>query len=289
METLKYKTRGNSHPRGKSKVYFCSHPDDFQLYFDSLSDDILEIENCAIYYHENLNEEDLLDDLSQMQMVVIPITAKFLFQTNKAREVVFTYVLNHHIPILPVMEDVGLASYFNQICGNLQFLNPNQQERTEIPYKQKLKEMILSVLLGDELKEKIRSAFDAYVFLSYRKKDRQYAQELMELIHKNEFCRDIAIWYDEFLTPGENFNGAIEKALKKSQLFALVVTPNLVNEDNYVMKIEYPMAMNEAKKIFPAELVPTSHIELKQKYQNIPDCVDTKDESVFSQRLLHAI
>ena len=51
----------------------------------------------------------------------------------------------------------------------------------------------------------------------------------MRLIHKNEFCRDIAIWYDEFLTPGENFNDAIKEALQKSGLFVLTVTPNLVN------------------------------------------------------------
>ena len=43
---------------------------------------------------------------------------------------------------------------------------------------------------------------------------RRYAQELMRLIHKNEFCRDIAIWYDEYLTPGEDFNQEIAAALE---------------------------------------------------------------------------
>ena len=62
-----------------------------------------------------------------------------------------------------------------------------------------------------------------------------------------KFCRDIAIWYDEFLIPGENFNDSIAAALEQSSLFALAVTPNLVNEPNYVMSIEYPMA-KEAQK-----------------------------------------
>jgi hypothetical protein len=69
----------------------------------------------------------------------------------------------------------------------------------------------------------------------------------MKLIHKNEFCRDIAIWYDEFLTPGENFNDSIRAALCKSDLFVLTVTPNLVNEPNYVEATEYPMALEEQK------------------------------------------
>jgi hypothetical protein len=37
---LSYKTRGNSSPQGKPKVYFACHPDDFSL-FEAISDDIL--------------------------------------------------------------------------------------------------------------------------------------------------------------------------------------------------------------------------------------------------------
>ena len=62
-----------------------------------------------------------------------------------------------------------------------------------------------------------------------------YFEKISEEILKLQNC---AIWYDEFLIPGENFNEAIEVALKKSGLFALAVTPNLVNEENYVMSTE---------------------------------------------------
>ena len=64
--------------------------------------------------------------------------------------------------------------------------------------------------------KRVRAAFDAYIFLSYRKKDRKYANELMRLIHSNPECRDIAIWFDEFLTPGESFKENIEKILDRS-------------------------------------------------------------------------
>ena len=79
-------------------------------------------------------------------------------------------------------------------------------------------------------------------------------QELMRLIHKDDFCRDVAIWYDEFLTPGESFNDVIADAMKKSDLFALTVTPDLVNEKNYVMTEEYPKARENGKKVLPAVL-----------------------------------
>jgi hypothetical protein len=144
-------------------------------------------------------------------------------------------------------------------------------------------------LVGDELAEKIRAAFDACVFLSYRKKDRKYAQELMRLIHKNDFCRDIAIWYDEFLTPGEDFNNSIEEALGKSELFVLAVTPNLVNEINYVMTEEYPKAKELGKVILPAELVATDKKELSKKYENIPTPVDAHNDNALTEALLEAV
>ena len=42
MANLQYKTKGNSNPKGKPKIYFCCHIDDFPLYFEEISkDDIL--------------------------------------------------------------------------------------------------------------------------------------------------------------------------------------------------------------------------------------------------------
>ena len=50
----------------------------------------------------------------------------------------------------------------------------------------------------------------------------------MKLIHQNPECRDIAIWYDEFLIPGESFKDNIDKMLQSSKLFTLLVTPSLL-------------------------------------------------------------
>ena len=200
----------------------------------------------------------------------MPVTTNLLCTANDALDVDFKFAMEHHIPVLPLMQEPGLEELFNKKCGELQFLDKNKIDETAISYEEKLEKYLSSVLIGDELAEKIRAAFNAYVFLSYRKKDRKYAQELMRLIHKNDFCRDITIWYDEFLTPGENFNDSIKDALQKSGLFVLAVTPNLVNETNYIMTTEYPMAREEGKPILPAELVPTDREQLFEKYKDIP-------------------
>lgn len=292
MPNLKYKTRGMVSPQGKPRVYFCCHPKDFAGYFDGISDEILEKQNCSVWYLEDMTadyDELFFSDLKQMQLFVMPVTTNLLCTQNRALEVEFPFAIENHIPVLPLMQESGLEELFNQKCGDLQFLDKNNRDITAIRYEEKLEKYLSAILIGDELAEKIRAAFDAYVFLSYRKKDRQYAQELMRLIHKNEFCRDIAIWYDEFLTPGENFNDSIREALQKSGLFVLTVTPNLVNEDNYIRTTEYPMAKQAGKPILPAELLPTDQTLLAEKYEDIPHCTDAHNDADLTAALLEAV
>lgn len=311
---LSYKTRENLNPQGRPRVYYTGHPADFSLYFEQISEELLELHNCAVYYdagqpdaaggsmhgnaagesmHENAAAAELTEEeqyeLGQMQLFVIPVTGRFLFQPNRAREVEFPFAMRNHIPVLPLVQERGLEAQFNRICGDLQMLDANCQDPTALPYEEKLKNFLNVVLIGDELAEKIRAAFDAYVFLSYRKKDRRSARELMRLIHKNEICRDIAIWYDEFLTPGENFNLEIEGALEKSDLFVLAVTPHILEPENYVMTTEYPAARKSGKPVFPVELEETDKEKLQKFYQNLPSCAAVGDEELLQKNLRLAV
>lgn len=289
---MRYKTRGDSNPHGKQKVYFSCHPDDFKGCFEDVSNDILKFQDCAIWYCEETmehNTEEVHFELKQMQLFVIPVTRKFLTENNYSLNFDLKFAIENHIPVLPIMLESGLEDIFNLKCGDLQFVNKVELDLTAIPYQDKLKRYLESVLVGDELAKKVREAFDAYVFLSYRKKDRKYAQELMRLIHKNDFCRDVAIWYDEFLVPGENFNDAIEKMVKESNLFAIAVTPNLVNESNYVMTTEYKLARKDNKPVLPFEMVKTDKSELEKYFDGIPNCTDVHDEKAVSDSLLNAL
>ncbi len=286
MSGFLYKTRGGSSPQGKARVYFCCHPDDFERYLQPVCDEILQKQNCAVWYDAAGGRGDFpLDDLGGMQLFVIPVTARFLKEQNRARDIEFPFAMERHIPVLPLLQESGLEALFNQVCGDLQMLDKNNRDKTALSYDEKLEKFLASVLVGDELAARVRDAFDAYIFLSYRKKDRRYAQELMRLIHKNDFCRDIAIWYDEFLTPGENFNDAIADALRKSRLFALAITPNVVNEPNYVMSIEYPMARDSEKPVLPVELAPTDREALAESYAGLPECIRKDDEGALAESL----
>ena len=292
MAQFKPQTRGNSSPQGKPRVYFCAHPRDFGL-LNGIAEEILSRQNCAVWYDTEpeapYDEELFFTDLGQMNLFVMPVTTRLLTTPNRARDVEFPYAMEHHIPVLPLMQERGLEELFNKVCGDLQFLTKLDPDPTAIPYEEKLTRYLQNMLIGDELAARVRAAFDAYIFLSYRKKDRALAQELMRLIHRNDFCRDVAIWYDEFLIPGENFNEAIERALRECDLFALAVTPNLINEKNYVMTVEYPMAKRNDRKILPAAMRRVPHWRLRLRYKNISPQVDARNPEALAASLAQAL
>ena len=293
MARLSYRTKANERPQGKPNVYFSCHPDDFGIYFEEFAGMILSIQDCAIWYESepeaDYDREELELDLSQMQLLVMPVTTKLLTTANRAIDVELPISQEKHIPVLPLMMEHGLDDLFSKRFGDLQYLDPNDRDETRRSFDEVLKTYIKSVLVSNELAERVRAAFDAYIFLSYRKKDRRQAQSLMRLIHSNPLCRDIAIWYDEFLTPGEDFNQAIEKMLQKSDLFALVVTPNLVNEVNYVMTTEYPAAIEQEKPVLPVEMEETDRSRLEEHYGAIPPCVRGEESENFTAVLTDMI
>ena len=295
VEYLKVKTAGGASAQGKPRVYFTCHPDDFSRSFDKVCEKLFDAQDCAVYYTPDMDfiipEENRATDMERMNLFVIPVSLKLLTTPNRAMDFDFKYALEKHIPVLPIMTEPGLDPVYSREdkFGSRQYLDMVTTDSTAISFEEKLKKYLSAVLVDDETAKRVRAAFDAYVFLSYRKKDRHYANELMRLIHKNPICRDIAIWYDEFLIPGENFNDAIEKALEKSDLFALLVTPNLVNEKNYVQTTEYPAAKKANKDIFPVEMKATDKEELQRQYKDIPACVNTNNSGEFRRRLLESV
>lgn len=184
---FQYKTRGNASPQGKQKVYFTCHPDDFDRYFEKISEQILEHENCAVWYWDSEESyQDIETELGGMKLLVIPVTTKLLTMPNRTMDVELPYALKKYIPVLPLMQENGLDELFNRNFGSLHYLNENARDDIAAPYEEKLKQYLSSIIVGDELAQKVREAFAAYIFLSYRKKDRKHAQKLMRLIHKKQ-------------------------------------------------------------------------------------------------------
>ena len=295
MTELKVKTRGNASSQDKSKVYFTCHPDDMGKYFDKICEDIFKTYDCAVYYTEDMAEK--IDetyretDLGSMNLFAVPVTFKLLTTPNRAMDEDIAFAKEKYIPVLPFMMESSIDSIYAkpENFGEMQYLNPYSHDLTAISYEDKLKKYLTELFIDEETAKKVRAAFDAYIFLSYRKKDRHHANELMRLIHAKPEYRDIAIWYDEFLTIGESFKDNIDKMLSQSKLFTLLVTPNLLEDKNFVMEHEYPDARDAGMKILPAEMENTDKEVLAEKYIGLPNCVDPRNEAEFKARLAQTL
>ena len=278
-KTRTEKTSVNGLPR----VFFCSGKKAYDDNFDVLSGDILEYVNCVIYHVDYKNipgsmselTDELVYDLQEMQIIVVPVTKELFTEEDAWVRDVIKAEKGKKI-ILPIMMgEVDLWNEFEPLFGSVQFLDKynlyGQAKGTEISYEKKLEKRLKEFLVGDELAAKVREAFDAKIFLSYRKKDRREAQELMRLIHSDPKCESIAIWYDEFLVPGEDYNEDIKKALESSNALVFNVTQSFNEPGNYVLRVEYPAAQEQEKKIISVEMSDTDIEELEHNFKGIGD------------------
>jgi len=278
-------------PQGKimSRVIISCDPTEGNKNLLDMADEILSVMECSIFYLEDQSwyPQDLEDyyvQLRNVNLFVFPITFSFLAGKSRAKNIDFEYAISNHIPVLAVLVEPRLYDLFNRF-HTIQVLDKTTNEATAETYRHKFESFIRSVLSSDRDIKRIEDEFSDFIFLSYRKKDRKKAQDVMSLIHKNEFMRDVAIWYDEFLTPGEDFNAEIEKYLKKSKLVSMVITPNIIEKTNgvgnYVMEKEYPAMINLGKPVLPIEATSTSIDELKENFEGIEKPISISDsESV---------
>lgn len=88
---------------------------------------------------------------------------------------------------------------------------------------------------------------------------------------------------------GEDFNHAIQDAMERSELFTFVVTPNLLEQGNYVMAVEYPVARETGKPILPAEMAAADRDALRKNFTDIPDPADAHDAPALSGALLKGL
>lgn len=278
---LKYLTSGEAKVALKRKVFCAYHPNDSQL-LGEVFRDLSAACACTLFYYEPGKEPttgaQLEEDLASMNLFVLPVTSDFLFKPCFANSTAYAFAEKHAIPVLPILFESGLETLFNEKIGNLQCLSKVQEvfDATAVPYREKLSNYLSQTLSADLDMKRCSAAFDASIFLSYRKKDRKYAQQLMEMIHKDKSCRNIAIWYDEFLIPGEDFNDGIKAELEDSSIFVLVVTPHIVEGNNYITTTEYPMATFLNKSVLPFEMLPTDREKLKVFCPGIRDTLSTR-------------
>ena len=142
------------------RIYVSCHKDDLELYLKSVCADIFAAqENCAVFYDDepgrSLAEGELEDLLSDMRMVVVPVTGRLLRERSRALETEIPAALRLNIPVLPILfetDETGeLIGEFNstEVFGGLQFLNRYDRDPTALRYQVKLATFLSSVLISE--------------------------------------------------------------------------------------------------------------------------------------------
>ena len=102
MARFVWETRAGDDPRGKSRVYFTCHPEDFAIYYPQIRKDFFGLKDCALCHRESFLEplapEDLMAGLDQMELMVVPVTKKLLTEPNRAMDQDIAFAKEQNIP-----------------------------------------------------------------------------------------------------------------------------------------------------------------------------------------------
>lgn len=285
------KTRGNTAPAGKTKIYIIARPEDREQYLDAVVRILLHTVNAAVYYDDGVGEASHLDEQhKEYQLAVAIVTKEFLLTGNSAREQELTFAMNRNIPVFPFTFEPGVDILFDKIVGHYQCIYAGQQTGTEKNFYQKLQDAISTITEPEELHREIyEKAFDLFLFISYRKIDRKYVNEYVNRMHQIPILQGIGYWYDEELVMGTDYNEEIDNALRSSDAVLLIVTPNVLAEGNYVKTIEYQRAVSYGKPIVAVELAPTDRRAFIEAFPEVDYYISLAEEAGSEAVLLNLI
>lgn len=240
------------------------------------------------YPNVDCNEllKEMESELARMDAVICAVSVSLLSK-DSCEYRLLKKAIERKMHVMPWFIDSDVSKIWFQIDSfhSIQYINPYHFDPTEIPASIKLQNWI------DKLVNNYVSALDlawksldGYFFLSYRKKNRQYVDRLLTAIHgeKDRFDQrlvSIGLWYDEYLVPGESYSQQIDEMLKGCDAVILLVTPEILEDGNYVRDIEYKRALEEGKKVIPVlcKEVDEKLLRCKDYFEGLDECISLND------------
>jgi len=270
MEIIR-QSRGSEIQRHQQRVFLCWHTENSTAR-DILIRDLLSLDagaDCVLSWLETpdgyIDEVGLEQELYETSAMVLIVSQEYLEQSKTHAPFEYLLAKKIKLPILPVALEPSLFPQFTEQEGAIHGISLLDDE-----YRIKLKDQLNNLLASEALIQEINdSAFTGRLFLSYRKKDLALARIFMKSFHDDKNFLSIAIWYDNFLSAGRVFDVEIEKSIDNADVFALMATPNITEQDNYVLKREYPYAIEHNKCIVAVEIKELDKREFEESYTKI--------------------
>ena len=125
---LSYKTRLNSSPTGKPKIFFTAHPEEHSALLETVSRDILEALGAAVWYDTDPardvdGDEEFFEALGEMRLFVIAITQRLLREPSRALGTELAFAKDNHIPVLPIVVESIDPDLYARHLGSAQYLD----------------------------------------------------------------------------------------------------------------------------------------------------------------------
>lgn len=288
------KREGSSGLRANRHVYgVFGHFSDSEEMMD-IAGKILLFSDCNVYVqkpHVKFSDEDALILCNEFSFLVFVVSERFLECECFARNIMYAKALEKNVRILPVKSagsgEIGDA--FSRICGKIHLLkNGTGDLESELKnYIDNVLEPYRMVGLTED-QERIReNLFRCKAFISYRKKDIEHLICLLNYIREIPELRDMALFYDSALIPGEDYDQRLKNELSSSDIVIFVVTSNLLENGNYVIREEYPQAVAEGKLLIPVVMDDTDPETVKSVFSAFTELLGFNSPEALRGKLLN--
>lgn len=242
-------------PSGNNRnILIICHPQQIPYYLSQAKEFIWERFTNITLWQTNSeigDKNQFLKEVDQMDAVICFITELLVSTPNEIGDNLLPAVIEKKCPFLPIVDGENLEQIFDQKYGHIHFVKCKKKIRFDV-----IEEFIRGLPASEETRNQWFELsycdiehFSQSYFISYRKADGNYIDYLQHKIHKDPSFVDTQLWYDSYLAPGENFDENLMKIIKKCSVVILVITPHLLEPDNYVLKIEIPFAKKCGKPV----------------------------------------
>ena len=258
--------------KAKRKIFISAHPTDRISFLEPLVNVINDIEDCVAVYNHVPNDKGP-DIPADVDTFIIIASLKYFVWTNSGYSSEFFAAVRNRVRVIPILIETGqnIIDLINMRCGKIQYVDATLNL-----------DFALDALRAHlTAKERIVDESLPSVFISYRRVDRNLLHDLVDIIEMSESFDKVNVWYDEIIVPGENYSQSILRQLKNCNLFILLITPNILEDKNYVWRVEYKTAKKLNKRILAIEAEKTDRRKLLEMYGNLGHIIDIKHKGAI--------
>ena len=276
----------------KIRIGLFGHPED-QKEMLAVSEELLRISDCTVYlqrFDAQPAPEDVLLWLRDFSLLVFLVSESFLEDENTARCDLLPYALKEGVKVLPIKsaQAGNISHVFSSVCGHLHLLDrasENYEAELKYYYDERIDPYHLAGLSSEEEKSR-EHLFAGKAFISYRKKDLAALYRFLDFLRSIPALRDLAVFYDSSLIPGEDFTLRLKQEIDESDIIFFIVTPHLLEQGNYVIREEYPQAVDEQKILIPIIMEETDLSDLAREFPSFEYAWTFRNPDALTELLL---